>query len=168
MIKQITAAVLLAATSFAASAASVPKFYVGGDVGSTKITVEDGIPSATSVGIFAGYNFNDFVAIEVGYRRLANWSDDFASAEVKQTAVSVLGYLPMVDHIAAYGRLGYNRNSVSFAVDNGGDFNLGHKNDYLLGLGVSYEFTKQITGRVELQRPTAHAHNVSAGVSFNF
>lgn len=166
MIKQFTAAVLLAATSFTASAADLPKFYVGGDVGSTKITAEDGIPSETSYGVFAGYNINDNFAIEAGYRRLGKWTGPGGSVDVKQAALSVLAFAPVADHFAVYGRLGYNRLSGSTSVNDIGD--LGHENDALFGLGVSYEFSKQITGRVEFQRPASGMHNINIGVAFNF
>lgn len=166
MIKQITAAVLLAATSFAASAGDLPKFYVGGDVGSTKITAEDGIPSETSYGVFGGYNINDIFAIEAGYRRLGKWSGPNGSVDVKQAAVSVLAFAPVAEHFAVYGRLGYNRLSGSTTVDGFGD--LGHENDALFGAGVSYEFAKHITGRVEFQRPASGMHNINVGVAFNF
>lgn len=167
MIKQITAAVLLAASSFAACAADLPKFYVGGDVGSTKVTAEDGIPSETSYGVFAGYNINEFVAIEAGYRRLGKWTGPGGSVDVKQSAVSVLGFVPVVAHVAAYGRLGYNRISGNALLNDDNDVK-GHENDALFGLGVSYEFTKRITGRVEYQRPLSGAHNINIGVAFNF
>lgn len=166
MIKQFTAAVLLAATSFAAYAGDLPKFYVGGDVGSTKITAEDGIPSETSYGIFGGYNINDIFAIEAGYRRLGKWSGPGGSVDVKQSAVSVLAFAPVVDHVAVFGRLGYNRISGSTTVSDFGD--LGHENHALFGFGVSYEFAKHVTGRVEYQKPLSGMHNINVGVAYNF
>jgi OOP family OmpA-OmpF porin len=149
MIKKITVAALLAATSFAASAAQ-GNFYAGADIGSSKFK---GYSSDTSVGVFGGYNFNQNVAVELGYRDLG----DFGGS-VKQTAVSVIGSVPVANKVAVYGRLGFNRLS--------GDGE--HVNRGLFGAGVSYEFTKQFTGRVELQRQYNNAHNLSVGVAYNF
>ncbi len=149
MIKQITAAVLMAAASFAASAAQ-GNFYAGADIGSSKFKH---FSSDTSVGVFGGYNFNQNVAVELGYRDLG----DFGGS-VKQTAVSVLGSVPVANHVAVYGRLGFNTLSGS-----GDDVTRG-----LFGAGVSYEFTKQVTGRIELQRPYNNAHNLSVGLAYNF
>jgi len=149
MIKKFTVAALLAAASFAACAAQ-GNFYVGGDIGSTKFKHYS---SDTSVGVFGGYNFNQNVAAELGYRDLG----DFGGS-IKQTSISVLGSMPVANRVAIYGRLGFNTLS-----GNGDDVTRG-----LFGAGVSYEFTKQVTGRVELQRPYNNAHNLSVGVAYNF
>lgn len=168
MIKQITAAVLLAATSFAAFSADLPQFYVGGDVGSTKITAGDGVPSETSYGVYGGYNIDENFAIEAGYRRLGKWTGQGGSVDVKQASVSLLAFAPVANHFAVFGRLGYNRLSGNASIDSMGDFDLGHSNSALLGLGVSYEFSKHITGRVEFQRPDSGIHNINMGLAFNF
>jgi len=156
MIKQITAAALLAVTSFAASAAEPTNFYVGGDVGSSKSSTLDS--SKTSVGIFGGYTFNENFAIEGGYRRLGKWDD----LKVNQLALSVLGSVPVADQVAVYGRLGYNRVEEKY---NGGKDT---ENKALYGIGVSYAITKEISARVEWQRPVSHSHNISVGVAYHF
>ncbi|MGW8390869.1 porin family protein [Pseudoduganella sp. HUAS MS19] len=155
MIKQITAAALLAVTSFAASAAE-PQFYVGGDVGSTKVDDLDG--RKTSVGVFGGYKFDENFSVEAGFRRGGKWDD----LKVNQLALSVIGSVPVADQVAVYGRLGYNR--VEWKYD--GDKE--HDNKAMYGIGVSYQFAKEISGRVEWQRPTSDAQNISVGVAFHF
>jgi opacity protein-like surface antigen len=155
MIKQITAAVLLAATSFAASAAEPTNFYVGGDVGSSKA---DDLSSKTSVGIFGGYTFNENFAVEAGFRRLGKWDD----LKVNQLSLSVLGSVPVADQVAVYGRLGYNR--LESKYDGGKE----HENKGLYGIGVSYAITKEVSARVEWQRPISGSHNISVGVAYHF
>jgi len=150
MIKKITAAVLMAAASFAASAAQ-GNFYAGGDIGSSKFKHYS---SDTSVGVFGGYNFNQNVGVELGYRDLG----DFGGS-IKQTSISVLGSMPVANKVAIYGRLGFNTLSRSDSDD---------VTRGLFGAGVSYEFTKQVVGRIELQRPYNNAHNLSVGVAYNF
>jgi hypothetical protein len=167
MIKQFTAAILLAATSFAASAAE-PKFYVGGDVGKFKIT-EDDVPSATSYGIFAGYNINEIFAIEAGYHRLGKWSGNGADVKINQESLSVLAFLPVAEHVAAFGRVGYNRLDGKVNAEAVGYEDLsGHASRALFGIGVSYEFTKAINGRIEFQRPASQSHNINVGVAYSF
>lgn len=156
MIKQITAAALLAVTSFAASAAEPTNFYAGGDVGSSKS--DDLSGSKTSVGMFGGYTFNENFAVEVGFRRLGKWDD----VKVNQAAISVLGSVPVADQVAVYGRLGYNR--VEAKADDGKVT----QNKALYGIGVSYAITKEISARVEWQRPVSGAHNISVGVAYHF
>ena len=155
MIKQITAATLLAVASFAASAAE-PSFYVGGDVGKTKIDDLDG--RKTSVGVFGGYTFDENFSVEAGFRRGGKWGD----VKANQYALSVIGSVPVADQVAVYGRLGYNR----LETKEGGEKD--HENKALYGIGVSYQFTKEISGRVEWQRPISGSNNISAGVAYHF
>lgn len=155
MIKQITAATLLAVASFAASAAE-PQFYVGGDVGSSKSDDLDG--RKTSVGIFGGYTFNENFAVEAGFRRLGKWDD----VKVNQFALSAIGSVPVADQVAIYGRLGYNRVEAKF------DGEKDTQNKALYGVGVSYAITKEVSARVEWQRPVSGAHNISVGVAYHF
>jgi|APAra7269097289_1048552.scaffolds.fasta_scaffold20645_2 OmpA-OmpF porin, OOP family len=159
MIKQITAATLLAVASFAASAAE-PQFYVGGDVGSSKHEDLDG--RETSVGIFGGYKFDENFAIEAGYRNLGKWDILGYDLKTNQLALSVIGSVPVADQVAVYGRLGYNRVEAKIAGEKD------HENKALYGVGVSYQFTKEISGRVEWQRPMSGSSNISAGVAYHF
>ena len=155
MIKQITAATLLAVASFAASAAE-PSFYVGGDVGSSKSDDLDG--RKTSVGIFGGYTFDENFSVEAGFRRGGKWDD----LKINQLSLSVIGSVPVADQVAVYGRLGYNR--LESKYDGGKE----HENKALYGIGVSYQFTKEVSGRVEWQRPISGAQNISVGVAYHF
>lgn len=159
MIKQITAAVLLAATSFAASAAEPTNFYAGGDIGSSKF--EDA-GHKTSFGAFAGYTFNENFAIEAGFRRLGKWNIEGSDVKANQLAISVLGSVPVADQVSVYGRLGYNR------VESKWDDQKDTQNKALFGVGVSYAITKEVSARIEWQRPVSHSHNISVGVAYHF
>jgi len=158
MIKQITAATLLAVASFAASAAE-PEFYVGGDVGSTK---PKDVSSESSFGVFGGYKFDENFAVEAGFRRLGNWEEDGVDDKVTQLSLSVIGSVPVADQVSVYGRLGYNRLEEKFEGEKA------HENKALFGLGVSYQITKEISARVEWQRPMSDVHNISVGVAYHF
>ncbi|KQZ39800.1 outer membrane beta-barrel protein [Duganella sp. Root1480D1] len=158
MIKQITAATLMAVASFAASAAE-PSFYVGGDVGTSK---PKDVKSETSYGVFGGYKFNDNFAIEAGLRRLGNWKEDGIDDKVNQFSLSAIGSLPVADQLSVYGRLGYNRVEEKFEGEKES------RNKALFGLGVSYQITKEISARVEWQRPVSHSRNISVGVAYHF
>jgi hypothetical protein len=159
MIKQITAATLLAVASFAASAAE-PSFYVGGDVGSSKHEDLDG--RKASYGIFAGYQFDENFSVEAGYRNLGKWDILGVDLKTNQLALSVIGSVPVADQVAVYGRLGYNRVEAKALGEKE------HENKALFGVGVSYQFTKEISGRVEWQRPISGSNNISAGVAYHF
>ncbi len=161
MIKQITAAALLAATSFAASAAEPTNFYVGADVASTKI---DDVSRETGFGVFAGYKFDETFSVEGTYRKLGDFEFDegFSKAKGKHLSVSVLASMPVADQLAVYGRLGYGR--AEFKGVGGKE----HLNRALFGIGLDYAITKEVSARVEWQKPASDAQILSLGVAYHF
>jgi OOP family OmpA-OmpF porin len=156
MLKKIVAAAalaMLASSSFAGTPGTV---YGGLDVGSTKIdNVSD---SKTSFGGFVGYNFHQNFAVEGGFRRLGTWGD----TTVDQTAVSVIGTLPLSQGFNVFGRLGYNYIKSDDGHVEGSDSGV------LLGVGVGYAFSPKLAGRIEVQKPTSDSTNVGASVVYQF
>jgi OOP family OmpA-OmpF porin len=137
-----------------------PSVYAGVDVGSTKI---DGFSDRqSSFGGFVGYQFNQSFAVEGGYRRLA----DFDNVTLNQTHASVIGILPLQSNFNIYGRLGYNHieAKASFANATATDSTSG----VLYGVGVGYNFTPQITARLEVQKPSSDSTNVGGSLSLKF
>lgn len=163
MFKKIAIAAALAVLASSSFAADANKFYVGGDIGSTKL---DGFDRETSYGGFAGYNITSTVAVEVGYRRLASYDDFGGDLDLNQTAISAIGSLPVGNGFGIYGRLGYNRVEVKASA---GRYSASDSvNRALYGIGATYAFTPAISGRLEVQRPSSDSTNFSAGVSFQF
>jgi len=173
MFKKIAAASALILASSAAFAAQPNTFYGGVDAGRTK--VDDFSKRDTSVGAFVGYNFHQNFAVEGGYRRLADQDVNLATigtsyvvgkAKADQAHLSVIGSLPVGESFSVYGRLGINRleSKIESSVYNAKD----HTTKALYGVGVNYAFTPAVSGRLEVQKPTSDATNVSAGVSFQF
>jgi OOP family OmpA-OmpF porin len=159
MIKQIAVAIALAATSFAAAAAEPTPFYVGADLGATKVDHSD---NDNSFGIFAGYKFTPNIAVEAGYRKMGEFRVYGVPVDMNQTAISLLASAPVADKLSVYGRLGYNRLEAEA---------YGHKahdNGSLYGIGVSYAFTKEVAARIEWQRPSSDSQNLSVGVAYSF
>jgi OOP family OmpA-OmpF porin len=160
MFKKIALAATLAIAATSSFAQVRPAVYAGVDVGSTKI---DGISDRqSSFGGFVGYQFNQSFAVEAGYRRLA----DFDNVTVNQTHASVIGILPLQSNFNIYGRLGYNNLDVKNSTPFGGlkDSTSG----VLYGVGVGYNFTPNITARLEAQKPTSDTSNVSGTLSLKF
>ena len=168
MFKQIAAAAALVIASSAASAQQAPQFYVGAEASSTKL---DGAGREGGFGGFVGYKFNQTVAVEAGYARLADGSFEFdgESADVKfnQASVSVIGTLPLSSGFNLFGRLGYNEIrakvnyqgvSASEKLDDG----------VVYGVGLGYAFSPAISGRLEVTKPISEMTKVTAGVAFHF
>jgi OOP family OmpA-OmpF porin len=164
MFKKIFAAAALATLASSAFAAMPNTFYAGVDGGSTKI---DGFgDNKGSYGAFVGYNFHQNFAAEIGARRLGSWTVFGADVDANQYSASVVGTLPLQNNFNVFGRLGYNKveakasyNGFSANADDSG---------VLYGVGVGYQFTPTISGRIEFQKPSSDSHNLSAGVAFAF
>jgi opacity protein-like surface antigen len=153
MMKKIVAAAALALVASSSFAGTPGTMYVGGDIGETKF---DGVNDReNSYGAFVGYNFHQNFAIEGGYRSLA--SDD--NADVEQVAVSVVGTLPLSAGFGVFGRLGFNHLSADNAES---------EDKAVYGVGVSYNFSNKISGRVEYQKPHSDVSNISVGVAYQF
>lgn len=168
MIKHIAAAaaLLIAGSAYAAQPGT---FYVGADVGKTK--VDDISGRATSAGAFVGYNFHQNVAIEAGYRRLGDYNFNAAGVsgdvDLDQASLSLVGTLPLSNGFSLLGRLGYNRLEADAKVRGFGGAKE-HDSGALIGVGVGYAFTPAVSARLELQRPGSDATNLSVGVSYQF
>ncbi|QYF94956.1 outer membrane beta-barrel protein [Massilia sp. PAMC28688] len=169
MLKKIAAAAALAIVASTAAAADAPAFYIGADVGQTRVDgVDDyGIKdNDTSVGIFAGYQLNQTFAIEANYRRLFDVKVFGASVNADQIGLSAIAGLPLTNEFSLYGRLGYNR--INAEVSGNGITAKGDDSGVLYGVGLSYAITPTMSARLEVQRPDSDMTNVSAGVSFKF
>jgi OOP family OmpA-OmpF porin len=168
MFKKIAIAAALAIVSSVSMAADAPKFYVGGDIGTTKFDGESDRESG--FGAFAGYQFNQNIAIEAGYRRLVDANDTFfgfkTSTKVDQFAVSAVGTLPLSNGFSVFGRLGANRLSDKTTV--AGRAFKDHATRGLYGIGVAYSISPAVSVRLELQKPISELTNLSAGVSYKF
>ncbi len=168
MFKKIAAAAALAILSTTAVAQTSAPLYFGADFGSTKL---DGASDReSSYGIFAGYQFTPMFAAELGFRRMADFNDTFAGTRadvtIDQTAISLIGTLPLQRGFNVFGRLGYNDLRVKANVRG---FSGSESDDgLLLGIGLGYQFTNTVSGRIEVQRPSSDSSNISAGIAFAF
>jgi OOP family OmpA-OmpF porin len=164
MFKKIAAAAALAFAATSAFAAAPTAFYGGLDVGSTKI---DGLDdNKASVGGFLGYGFTQNFAVELGYRQLGKWDVMGADLTAKQAHLSLVGSWPLSPQLDVYGRLGYNQLRAEASYGNytyGEDTSTG-----LYGIGLNYNFTPTVSGRIEAQKPSSDSTNINVGVVFKF
>ena len=163
MFKKFVAAAALFAASAAAFAAEPPSWYAGIDVSSTKI---EGVDREAGYGAFLGYKFNESIAIEGGYHRLADTEFGTTNVTIDQVDLSLLGSLPLSNGFDVYGRLGYNR--LEADADVAGFSVKEHESKVLYGVGLGYTFSPIVHGRLEVQKPTSDATKLVAGVSFKF
>jgi opacity protein-like surface antigen len=164
MIKKFIAAAALATLASSAFAAQPNTFYAGVDGGSTKI--DDFGDDKGSYGAFLGYNFHENFAAEIGARRLGKWDYFGADVHANQYSASIIGTLPLQNNFNVFGRLGYNK--VTAKAEYQGYTADADDKGVLYGVGVGYQFTPTIAGRVEFQKPSSDSRNISAGVAFAF
>ncbi|MEO7578616.1 MAG: outer membrane beta-barrel protein [Massilia sp.] len=163
MFKKLALAASLALIASTSAIAATP-YYAGVDLGQTKL---DGISGRkTSFGGFAGYNFNENIAAEFGYRRLASFKYSGVDFDVDQIALSAVGSFPVGEGFSIFGRLGYNRLNVDGKAN--GLKASESTSGALIGIGASYTFAPNIAARLEFQRPSSDSNNLSLGVSFGF
>jgi OOP family OmpA-OmpF porin len=164
MFKKFAVAAALAAMASSAFAADAKGFYGGLDVGMNKVDNLDG--SKIGLGTFLGYRFNQYVALELGYRQLGEWHINGGTVKLSETHVSVVGSYPLNSQFDIYGRLGHDNPQVDSTVP-GATYNHDLSGGFF-GAGLSYKFTPTISGRIEAQQPTKDSTNVNVAVVFKF
>jgi OOP family OmpA-OmpF porin len=164
MLKKIIAVVALALSASSTFAADKPNFYAGLDAGSTK--VDDLSGRKSSFGGFAAYQFTNGLAIEGGYRRLASFSIYKTDVDLTQSSVSLVGTTEIGNGFDLLARVGYNKLSASASYK--GFSGKASDSGVLFGLGVAYNFSPTLSTRLEVQRPSKDATNVSVGVALKF
>jgi OOP family OmpA-OmpF porin len=173
-IRALTAVTLIASVALT----SVPAFaqdagfYAGGAIGQSRLKGAcDGLTIAcddkdTAWKIFGGYQFNKNFGLEVGYVDMgkANASGTITgvavNGEIKGKGWEFLGVgtIPFTGNLSGYGKLGLVRWDVdAFAsAALGGNIAVGNASDKgtsaTYGLGLKYDFTKNVGARLEWQR----------------
>lgn len=160
---------LASAMAFGGSAlAQDMGFYAGAALGKTSVdldctgasTCDD---SDTSWRVFGGYQFNRNFALELGYinlgeARVAGTVPPFGtvSATFESTAFDLVavGSMPIADRFSIYGKIGLYRadTDVDVAVGAGAGTESDTNADITFGIGVRYDFTRNLGVRAEWQR----------------
>jgi OmpA-OmpF porin, OOP family len=151
---------LLAPTAMAQM--NMSAFYVGAGVGQSKAKDFCGGGGADSCDdkdtawkIFGGYQFTPNFAAEIGYTNLGKFKATLGplNDEAKVTAweISAIGAWPIMQRFSVFGRLGVYRATAKETTNFAGDFEHDN-NDWTFGLGLQYDFTRNLGVRAEWQR----------------
>lgn len=167
MLKQIAFAATLALSASVAMAADTG-VYAGADIGTTK--VDDMGGRKTSFGGFIGYQINPNIAAELGYHRLASYSEKILGVNVDvdmyQTSLSVLGIAPMGNGFSVYGRMGYA--DLSAKVSGNGRTGRGSDSGTIFGIGAKYDINPNFGVRAEWKRTSSDSNNFNVGFVAKF
>ncbi len=188
--KLFAAAVLALGGLVAVSQASAQGFYIGGSAGqsdfddsNTTGLITSGTVDGKDTGfkIFGGYQFNHNFGVELAYVDLgkAGYSGFFGAAPVTGGTVktsglniSAVGTLPLGSGFALFGKAGlFAWESEANDVTGGVPFS-GKEDgtDLSLGIGASYDFTKNFAIRAEWERFKAvgDIDLLSVGIVYKF
>lgn len=145
MIVGLCALVLLSSTAAAQENESAFRFGIGAG----KVTIEaddvDLKGDAWGWEIFAGYEFNKYVAVEVAYLDGGTADDEIAEgvkvvADTYGYSASVLGSLPVTDSFSIYARAGYLKWKADESLRVDGETVLADKvdgGDPMFGIGLA-------------------------------
>jgi len=187
----IVVAVLSLGSLIAACQVSAQSFYIGGSVGKSDFDDNNAIPdlitsgsvdgSDTGFKIFGGYQFNQNFGVELAWVDLgkASYSGTFSGIPVTGGSVktsglnlSAVGTLPLGSGFALFGKVGFLAwESKANDVTGGAPFSgKADGTDLSLGIGASYDFTKNFGIRAEWERFKAvgDIDLLSVGVVYKF
>lgn len=148
-------------------------FQLGLEVGASsvdsKVVEEDGDDPV--FGVSLGYRVNRNFAVEVFGRSLSFRildglvSDDSYYPEGHQ-GIAAIGYLPINDSFAAFGRLGVGRTKMHSASASRADFS---ETDPSIGAGVQWDFARNFGLKLEATRFTkSDVTTTTLGLVFKF
>lgn len=144
-------------------------FFVSGQAGQSRFDIGGGFgkKNATAAGIGVGYNFNPIVALELGYNDYGKVNFSGVDGTAKSTQLSVLLTAPIANEFSVYGRLGAA--STERKISGFGFSDSERKSEAVYGVGLAYNFAKNIKGTVEYQKLNdTKVDAITAGVKFNF
>jgi OOP family OmpA-OmpF porin len=136
--------------------------------------------------IFLGYQFNENIALEGGYFNLGTYSANgtttapaastfSVSSKLQGANIDAVGILPFGQGVSGIGRVGvaYISSSTDVAFSNpavGSRYGSPSNNKSVaeVGLGLQYQFTPTISGRLEWQRllDVVNLNSVTTNIDF--
>ncbi len=174
----------LSASLVLSSTVAAENFYVGGSFGQAEVddlcselgslgTVSNCDDSDTGFKFFAGYQFNQYFALEGFYADFGEVSADVdgtnIDVEYDAFGLSAVGILPATESINLFAKLGYYDADAEASSNVGSASTSG--SDFMYGLGASYSFTDSVAVRAEWERfntDDADIDLLSAGISYSF
>lgn len=142
----LMSAAALTVSTGALAQATVPNFYIGAEVGQG-----DNSESDTGFKFFGGYQFHKNIAAEVAYGMLI----DKNSVEVTTIEAVAVGIFPLTPNFSILGKLGVA--NVDFETPNRSE----DKSDLTYGVGVQWDFTRNLGVRATWQAYNADPDDVS-------
>jgi len=151
-------------------------WFVGGSIGQSKVDIDTSTfaPGATaddkdtSFRVFGGYQFNKHFGVELGYATLGeatvNEPGVVSTFEAKAFDLVAVGTLPINEQFSVFGKLGMYKGDLD-ASDTTGASLSESSTDMTYGIGVQYNFNKNLGIRAEWQQYKALGNKDTIGES---
>lgn len=169
MKKTILSLGILAAIGSMQAFAADTNLYVRGNVGQSRYDIGGGYGNKTDsvIGAAMGYTFSPNIGVEVGYNDYGSVNFGAAAASAKTGHASLILTAPLGNEFSVYGRAGVA--STERKVSGFGGSVSDTKTEGLFGVGVGYNFARNITGTLEYQKLNdSDVSAIAAGVKFSF
>lgn len=156
LVAMLGSAAMTVSTGALAQLATVPGFYIGAEVGQADFGSDDD----TAFKFIGGYQFHRNIAVEAGYGMLY----DRGGAEVTALELVAVGMFPVMDRLSVIGKLGFANVDVETPL--GSD----DKTELTYGVGVQYDFTRNLGARAQWQRydTDQEVDLLSVGIVYRF
>ena len=126
--------------------------YFKAGVGSSEYKYEELSENKTAVNLAYGFSLDKNFGVELGYANLGKLktTDGDLSVQTQSIYIAGVGNSPLTDAFSAFGKVGVAVNHFT-AKETGFADTKETKTRALLGLGLAYNFTKEIAGTLEYQ-----------------
>jgi len=124
--------------------------YFKAGVGPSEYKADGVTDNKTAVTLAYGFSVDKNFDIELGYAHLGKIKETGGSIQAQSIYIAGVGNLPLTDAFSAFGKVGLAVNQFSTKATGFAD-TTDTKARALLGLGLAYNFTKEIAGTLEYQ-----------------
>jgi OmpA-OmpF porin, OOP family len=169
MKKTILSLGILAAIGSTQAFAADTNFYVRGNIGQSSYDIGGGYGNQTDimVGAALGYTFSPNIGVEAGFNDYGKVNYGGVDGSAKTAQASLILTAPITNEFSVYGRAGVARTERK--VSGFGGSVKDDKTEGLFGVGVGYNFAKNLTGTLEYQKLNdSDVSAIAAGVKYSF
>jgi len=130
-------------------------FYVAGDLGQAKWSIDSDSETDTAVAIAGGYKLNDTFSFELGYRDLGGLEESYdgetIGVDLTAMQLSVLANYALNDAVSVYGRLGFADMKLEVSYDDGeySDSASTSETKAVFGVGGRYAVSQKLGLHIE-------------------
>ncbi|WP_166252552.1 porin family protein [Marinobacter salicampi] len=154
--RKLACATLLTATAFSAPLAvaqtdrDTAGFFLGASYGGYKSHGGEFDDDNDLYGLSAGYQFNQFWALEADYVDFGKFGEDDVESELKGLALAVRGRFPVTDSFGVYGKVGAFASALD--VDAFDEDETYDEVSPFVGAGIDFRVTHSLTAFAEYNR----------------